>query len=105
MLSNVAKRNAEAAIAYAQTTRAEMRRRYRKGTGWRNRRIDVALGRLARAMKPVRTFIAQTQFEPEAPGRFEAMNLSFRLQRERRKLWKLRQPRKHSDVSKDKGSL
>lgn len=99
MLSNVEQANAERAIASAQECRKRLARHRRKGSPERNADIDRELHRLKLCMRPVRSFLARTQFEPDAPGRFEALNLSFRMQRERRKLWKLRQPAKHSDVS------
>jgi hypothetical protein len=94
MLSDDQRHRAEYAIAAARETRKRLARRSRKGDTLRLAAIERSEATLKRAMRPVRRFLAVTQYEPDAPGRADALNLSFRMQRERRKLWKLRQPRK-----------
>lgn len=89
MLSRAQEQRAEDAITAAVAVREKYRRRTRKTNEARNEDIEKALVALKRAMRPVRSFLAKTQYNDDAPGRFEALNLSFRMQRERRKLWKM----------------
>jgi hypothetical protein len=88
MISLEQRQAAEQAIVDAQTARVELRRRFRK-TKLRNGAIRVHLAQLKRAMAPIRSELARTQFVGESAYRFELLNLSFRIQRERRRLWKM----------------
>jgi hypothetical protein len=88
MLSDRDRQAAEAAIVDAQTARAELRRRFRK-TAMRNGAIRPYLRRLKTVMKPIRKELARTQFVGDSAYRFGLLNLSFRIQRERRRLWKM----------------
>lgn len=81
------------AVEYAASVRAYHARRTRRGAAQREEDIKIALDRLKRAMKPVRSEIAAYPYKPlreaNAADRAEMQSLSRAIQRERRKLWKM----------------
>jgi hypothetical protein len=85
---------AEAAITLAQDTRQYHRKRSRVGAAQRHTDIDHANGQLRAAMKPIRSALGRTPYDPinaTTRARHEELRaISRRLQAERRKLWKLR---------------
>lgn len=84
---------AEAAVAFAQSTRRVHARRTRKGSKQREDDIRNALDRLKSAMAPLKSAIARFQYEPQTStaekNRQVIYAASKAIQRERRKLWKL----------------
>lgn len=97
MLSQDQRARAYDAVDYARLVRERNRRRSRKGEALRERALREALARVKRAMKPVRSEIHKTQFQPPTPYRHMLLGLSADLQTERRKLWKMLQPSKAPD--------
>ena len=85
---------AEAAIAQAQRTRRYHARKTDKKSPQRKADIDIALDSLKSAMKPVRSALAKLPSRPQTAtteAEHELLRtLSSGLQRERRKLWKMR---------------
>lgn len=75
------------ATKYAQSVRAHHARRTRPGSMQRKVDIDLALERLAAAMKPIRRRIARLPYLTEDGD--EIREASLDIQRERRKLWKM----------------
>lgn len=84
---------ARAAIQNAVDVRNHHKRRTRKGDPQREKDIKLALERLKGAMKPLRRAIgqfpydAQTQAAEERRG--EIRDLSYQIQGQRRRLWKM----------------
>lgn len=87
---------AAAAVAYAQQVRAFHRRRANKRSPQREADIALALQRLREAMAPLRSEIGRFPYGPqttEAEGnRDKIREASEAIQRERRKLWKMKKP-------------
>lgn len=92
--NQIALDEAAAAVRYAQMVRAKHRRRTERGTREREEDIRLALERLKAAMKPLRSEIGRFAYGPptpgEAPYRQSVRESSDAIQRERRKLWKMR---------------
>jgi hypothetical protein len=90
--------SADAAVKYAQSVRAHHRRRTQPGSKQREADIDVALGRLKDSMRPLRTMIGRFPYGPQTDearkNRHEIYEASDAIQRERRKLWKMRRKKK-----------
>lgn len=86
---------ANAAVSHAQSTRRLHARRTKKGTQQRETDLKIAVERVREAMKPLRRAIARLPYD-DTPAEHAARmrSASARLQRERRKLWKLAQPPK-----------
>ena len=86
---------AEAAISYAQSVRRLHRRRTPRGSQQRETDLQLAMGRLRDAMRPVRTELGRLPFLPSSESteqRQESLQeISKALQCERRKLWKMRE--------------
>lgn len=86
--------DAEAAVSYAQTVRSFHRRRTEKASPQRKTDIEVALSRLKRAMKPLKSEIGKFPYGPQTDtaetNRQAIRDASDAIQRERRKLWKMR---------------
>jgi len=86
--------DAEAAIKYARTVREYHRRRTEKVSPQRKTDIEVALSRLKRAMKPLKSAIGRFPYGPQTDtaeaNRQAIRDASDAIQRERRKLWKMR---------------
>jgi hypothetical protein len=99
MLTDSERKKAYEAIDHARTLRERLRRRVRRGSPERNREIDLALAKIKRAMRPVRSEIHRTQYWPPNHYRMGLLYLSADLIKERRKLWKLRRPPKRTDLS------
>jgi hypothetical protein len=85
---------ADAAVVFAQQTRKLHRRRTAKTAEARERDIEAALERLREAMKPLRSEIGRFPYGPQTDAaernRDKIRAASDALQRERRKLWKMR---------------
>lgn len=85
---------AEAAAAYAQQVRAFHRRRTKVNSTQRSEDIERALKRIRDAMDPLRSEIGRFPYGPQtdiAEANREAIRqASAALQRERRKLWKMK---------------
>lgn len=103
MLNDAHRRLAYNAIDNARAIRKALAKRTRKGDRQRNQAIDRALRDIRLAMKPIRHEIARTQYEPnDSRYRQVILLLSDQLQRERRKLWKMRQkPKQTEDYVRD----
>lgn len=86
--------HAETAVAYAQEVRAHHRRRTDKRSKQRKADIELALRRLKEAMKPLRSelgrFHFQAQTEAAEERRAAIREASAAIQRERRKLFKMK---------------
>lgn len=86
--------SAEAAVAFAQQVRKFHRRRTDRGAEQRRRDIEVAIERLRTAMVPLRAEIGRFPYGPQTTvaenNRNKIRAASDSLQRERRKLWKMR---------------
>jgi hypothetical protein len=82
--------NAEDAVVYAQAVRKAHRRRTRRGTPQREADIRIALERLARAMRPIRRRIARIPYLRVTDPAEDLRAASQEIQKERRKLWKLK---------------
>ena len=89
--------NAEAAIKNAQRVRATHRRRTTVGSSAREDDLAIGLERLAQAMKPIRSEIARFPYGPQTDtaeaNRQKLRNLSKQIQGERRRLWKMQDPK------------
>lgn len=87
--------NAEAAVAFAQQVRKFHRRRTAKTADQRQRDLDIAIQRLKDAMAPLRSEIGRFPYGPQSSiaeeNRERIREASAALQRERRKLWKMRE--------------
>lgn len=85
---------ADAAVAYAQQVRRYHRRRSAKKTRQRKQDIKLALERLKTAMKPLRSEIGRFPYGPTTAtaeaNRERIKEASAAIQKERRKLWKMR---------------
>lgn len=86
--------DAEAAIDLARSVRKLHARRSAKGGTRREADIQNALDRLRTAMRPLRPVIARFPYEPQTmtaeANRKRIRDASTALQRERRKLWKMK---------------
>lgn len=87
---------AEAAVAFAQQVRRFHRRRSTKTSEQRRTDIELALTRLREAMAPLRSEIGRFPYGPQTDqaeaNRALIRDASEEIQRERRKLWKMRVP-------------
>lgn len=81
---------AKRAVEFAQSVRKAHARKSKKGTKRREKDIQVALDRLKTAMKPVRHQMSRMPYLPETVDKKGIREASASLQRERRKLWKMR---------------
>lgn len=89
-------KEADAAVAYAQKVREHHRRRTDKKSAQRAADLQLALDRIANAMKPLRSEIGRfpqgPQTEAAEIARQPIRDASQALQRERRKIWKMCRP-------------
>lgn len=85
---------AEAAVVFAQGVRRLHRRRTERNSERRAADIERALGRLREAMLPLRSEIGRFPYGPQTTiaekNRERIREASDAVQRERRKLWKMR---------------
>lgn len=85
---------ADAAVIFAQQVRRIHRRRTNKRSEQRSSDIELALTRLKEAMAPLRTEIGRFPYGPQTDAaernRDAIREASERIQRERRKLWKMK---------------
>jgi hypothetical protein len=85
---------ADAAVVFAQQVRRIHRRRTDKSSKQRKTDIELALSRLKEAMAPLRTEIGRFPYGPQTGpaerNRQVIRNASDAIQRERRKLHKMR---------------
>jgi hypothetical protein len=85
---------AQAAVMNAQRVREFHRRRTEKTSKQRLQDIDLALTRLREAMKPLKSMLGTFQYGPATQAaelnREAVREASAAIQRERRKLWKMR---------------
>lgn len=85
---------AEAAVVFAQAVRRTHRRRSNKTSAQRNADIEMALERLKEAMRPLRSEIGRFPYGPQTSAAEEnrqtIRRTSDAIQRERRKLFKMR---------------
>lgn len=85
---------ADAAAAYAQQVRRYHRKRSARTAKQRQADIELALNRLAEAMKPLKSQIGKFPYGPQTTlaeqNRQRIRAASQALQSERRKLWKMR---------------
>lgn len=94
---------ADAAVAYAQQVRRYHRRRTKATSAQREADLDLALERLREAMGPVRSHIGKFPYGPQTDlaeeNRQAIRDRSEAIQRERRKLWKMKKAKgRKSDV-------
>ena len=82
------------AVTYAVSVRTYHAKRTRRGSNQREADIQMALDRLKSAMRPIRSEIASYPFKPlreaSADDREKMQGMSKAIQKERRKLWKMR---------------
>lgn len=87
---------ASAAVEFAQTVRRHHRRRTGRTSVQRAQDIKLALTRLREAMEPLRSEIGRFPYGPQTDAaeanRQRIREASTAIQRERRKLWKMRTP-------------
>ena len=85
---------AYAAVDYARSVRAMHRRRSARGSAQRETDIQLALDRLKDAIAPLRSVIGSfpygVQTEEAERNREAVLAASDAIQRERRKLWKMK---------------
>jgi hypothetical protein len=85
---------AEAAISFAQHVRRHHRRRTERTSLQRRQDIELAILRLKEAMAPLRSEIGRFPYGPQTnvaeANRQRIRDVSAAIQRERRKLWKMR---------------
>lgn len=95
-LPNDALRAADAAVTFAQQVRKRHRRRTDKQSPQRRKEIEVAIERLKKAMLPLRSEIGRFPYGPQTTiaesNRQRIRDASDALQRERRKLHKMKSP-------------
>lgn len=86
--------NAEAAVVFAQAVRSTHRRRTNKTSKQRKDDIALALTRLREAMAPLRSEIGKFPYGPQTgaaeKNRQAIRDASAAIQRERRKLFKMK---------------
>lgn len=86
--------DAEAAVAFARQVRKFHARRTHRNHAQRVEDINIALARLKEAMKPLRSEIGRFPYGPQTTiaenNRERIREASDAIQRERRKLWKMR---------------
>jgi hypothetical protein len=84
---------ADAAVIFAQQVRRMHRRRTGRSSTQRKTDIDLAIFRLKEAMGPLRSEIGRFAYGPQTTlaerNRQAIRDASDKLQRERRKLWKM----------------
>lgn len=80
----------QVAVDYAISVRTYHAKRTRRGSQQREEDIKIALDRLRSAMKPIRSEIASWPFRAVVKERESVESMSKSIQRERRKLWKMR---------------
>lgn len=87
-------RRAEAAVVFARQVRNHHRRRTDRRSEQRRSDIQTALARIREAMAPLRSQIGRFPYGPQTDAaeanREIIRDWSDQLQRERRKLWKMR---------------
>lgn len=93
---------ANKAIEYAQSVRKAHARKTKRGSPQRGTDIKIASDRLYEAMKPIRRQVARLPYQKQVEGADELRAASEGLQRERRKLWKLKPKKK--PVGRPKGT-
>jgi hypothetical protein len=85
---------AESAVEHAQRVRRTHARRTERTTPQRVVDIDMALARLHEAMRPLKSEIGKFRYGPVTPeaeeNRTKIRDASESIQRERRKLWKMK---------------
>lgn len=95
--------DAAAAIAFAQGVRAVHRRRSAKTSKQRQADIEIALARLKDAMRPLKSAIGKFPYGPQTDAaednRQAIREASLAIQRERRKLFKMRPQEKVNDLA------
>lgn len=106
-IDRLAVSNAEAAVANAQRVRSLHRRRTPIGSSSREDDLAIALERLAQAMKPIRSEIARFPYGPQTDraerNRQKLRALSRSIQGERRRLWKMQDPKLRAKKEADDG--
>lgn len=94
VLPQTAINDAASAVAYAQQVRRFHARRTAATSKQRAADIELALTRLKEAMRPLRTEIGRFPYGPQTTvaeaNRQAIRDASAQIQKERRKLWKLR---------------
>lgn len=92
---------AEAAVAFAQQVRRYHRRRTERTAKQRTTDVELAIERLREAMKPLKSEIGRFPYGPQTTqaerNRQKIRDASDAIQRERRKLWKMR-PANHQEA-------
>lgn len=87
-------KEADAAVKFAQTVRERHRRRTERGSASREADIENALTRLRDAMRPLRSEIGRFAYGPATEraesNRQKIRDASDAIQRERRKLFKMK---------------
>lgn len=93
---------ADAAVENAQRVRRRHRRRTERNSQQRVDDIKIAAARLREAMRPLKSKIGHFQYDPQtelaATNRKSIRKASAAIQRERRKLWKMR-PKETDDAA------
>lgn len=85
---------ADQAAEYAQRVREHHARRTPRGNPIREQDIAFALTRIQQAMDPLRREIGRFPIVEDVEYRARVLEASDRLQRQRRKLWKLQDKKK-----------
>lgn len=94
---------AEAAVSFAQQVRRYHRRRTHRTAQQRTTDVELAITRLREAMAPLRSEIGRFPYGAQTDAaereREKVRNASEAIQRERRKLWKMRTKRPQEAIT------
>lgn len=97
-------KQAETAVTHARSVRELHRRRSERGSHQREQDIQYALDRIKTAMRPLRSEIGRFVYGPQTTvaeeTRQRIREASEALQKERRKLWKMKDRRKNVQEAK-----
>ena len=95
--------DAEAAVAYAQNVRSYHRRRSPRNSRQRVHDVNLAIERLASAMRPLRSEIGRFPYGPQTDiaeqNREKIRETAAAIKRERIKLWKMLPKPKKEDTT------
>lgn len=91
-------KEAQAAVRHAKDVRAYHARKTRRGSPQREADLKNAVGRIKRAMVPLRSFLGSAPYRTQTTTHldlvFRVKETSKDLQSERRKLWKMQKRKK-----------
>lgn len=87
-------KTATSAVKHAQGVRAMHGRNSKRGTPQREADLSIAVERLREAMRPIRRRAGRSPYTRGSEGAESLRAASEAIQRERRKLWKMKQKKK-----------